>query len=104
MKHGQEKHRSPKNTTLVIDWIHIVLGFLIVLMAVMAFLNPENHMTLFPLIFLLAGLLNLSNGIFRYKKSGHNKKKKAESIGQFVIAAALFALAAVSAVSIWGQL
>lgn len=101
MKHGQEKHRGPKNTTLVIDWIHIVLGFLIVLMAIVAFLNPESHMMLFPLIFLSAGLLNLSNGIFHYKKSGHNKKKKAGSIGQFLIALALFLMALISAVSIW---
>lgn len=101
MKQGQEKHRGPKNTTLMIDWIHIVLGFLIVLMAVVAFLNPENHMMLFPLIFLLAGLLNLFNGMFHYRKSGHSKKKKAGSIGQFLIAAALFVMAAVSAVSIW---
>lgn len=102
MIYGQEKHRSPRNITLIMDWVHIILGFFIVLMAVFAFLNPERNMALFPLIFLLAAGLNLLNGVHRYRQSGRNKKKKALGIGQLLIAASLLAIAVISAVSIWG--
>lgn len=101
MGYGQSKHRSPRNITLIMDWVHIVLGFLIVIMAVIAFLNPEGNMILFPLIFFLAAILNFSNGIHRYRQSGRIKRKKVMGIGQLVLAVFLLAIAVVSAVSIW---
>lgn len=58
MIYGQDKKKSPRNAALILDWIHIVIGFLVVLFAVIAFLNPEDNRILFPLIFLLATVLN----------------------------------------------
>lgn len=98
----QEKHRSPRNVTLMMDGVHIVLGFLIVVMAVAAFLNPEGNMALFPIIFFLAMVLNLLNGIHRYSQSGRDKKKKIMSIGQLAVAVFLLVISVISAVSIWG--
>ena len=54
MIYGQDKKKSPRNAALILDWIHIVIGFLVVLFAVIAFLNPEDNRILFPLIFLRA--------------------------------------------------
>ncbi|MEG7530610.1 MAG: DUF6637 family protein [Hungatella sp.] len=102
MTYGQDRRRTPKNTTLIMDWIHIVIGVLIVLMAMIAFLNPEENQLLFPLIFLLAAILNLLNGVYRFRQSGHEKKKKALGIGQLVIALFLFLMVIISTVSIWG--
>lgn len=102
MVYGQEKRKSPRNMTLMIDWLHIIIGGLIVVMAVVVFLNPEGNMMLFPLIFLLAAVLDLVNGVYRYRQSGRDRRKKAAAIGQMVIAAVLTAIAVVSAVSIWG--
>ncbi|MEG2350912.1 MAG: DUF6637 family protein [Hungatella sp.] len=102
MTYGQDRRRTPKNTTLIMDWIHIVIGVLIVLMALIAFLNPEENQLLFPLIFLLAAILNLLNGVYRFRQSGHEKKKKALGIGQLVIALFLFLMVIISTVSIWG--
>ena len=99
--YGQEKRKSPRNLTLMIDWLHIIIGILIVVMAVVAFLNPEGYMMLFPLIFLLAAVLNLVNGLYRFRQSGREKRKKAAAIGQIVIAAVLTGIAVVSAISIW---
>ena len=99
--YGQEKRKSPRNLTLMIDWLHIIIGILIVVMAVVAFLNPEGYMMLFPLIFLLAAVLNLVNGLYRYRQSARDKRKKAAAIGQSVIAAVLTGIAVVSAISIW---
>lgn len=99
--YGQEKHRGFRNMTLVIDWVHIVIGVLIVLMAIVAFLNPESNMILFPVIFLLAAALNLLNGIHRYRQGGREKRKKVAGIGQLFIALFLFSIAIISAISIW---
>lgn len=101
MIYGQEKRKSPRNTTLFLDWIHIVIGILIVVMAVIAFVSPENNMFLFPLIFFLAAVLNTINGIYKYKLSGRDKKKKAAAFAQIFIAVFLMVITIISAVSIW---
>ena len=75
MIYGQDKKKSPRNAALILDWIHIVIGFLVVLFAVIAFLNPEDNRILFPLIFLLAAVLNLVNGVYQYRQI---KRKRLE--------------------------
>ena len=54
MARVQRKRKSPRNTTLILDWLHIITGILVVAMAVTAFINPEDNMILFPVIFFLA--------------------------------------------------
>lgn len=101
MIYEQGKRKSPKNMTLIMDWVHIVIGGLIVVMAVVTFLNPEGNQFCFPLIFFLAAVLNTVNGVHRLKHSGREKKRRLLGIGQLAIALALLAVAAASAVSIW---
>ena len=69
--------------------------------AVISFLNPNGHLTLFPVIFILAAILNYVNGYFRISQSGRNKKKKLSGILLVILGAALTALAVISAVSLW---
>lgn len=102
MMYGQDKRKSPRNVTLIMDWVHIVIGVLIVVMAVIAFLDPEGYQVCFPLIFFLAAVLNIINGVYRYRQSGREKRRKVLAIGQLAIALALLGVAVVSAVSIWG--
>ncbi len=47
----QERGRSLRNASMIVDVFHIVVGILIVTLAVISFLNPEDHMFLFPVIF-----------------------------------------------------
>ena len=101
MIYGQDKKKSPRNTALILDWVHIVIGFLVVLFAVIAFLNPEDNRIVFPMIFFLAGVLNMVNGIYKYQQSGRDKKKKAGAVVPFVIASLLMTVPVVSAISIW---
>lgn len=101
MKYGQAKRTSPRSTTLILDWLHIIIGILVVVMAVIAFINPEDNMILFPVIFFLAAVLNTVNGVYRYSQSGRNKRKKASAIGLLAIAVFLLAVMVVSAISIW---
>lgn len=86
---------------MIVDVLHIVVGILIVTLAVISFLNPEDHMFLFPAIFFLAGMLNLVNGIYKIRLSGREKKKKAAGIAVILFGFLLIALTVISAVSIW---
>lgn len=96
-----ERGRSYRNASMMVDFLHIVIGAAIVVLAVISFLNPEDHMLLFPVIFLLAAVLNLINGVFKIKLSGREKKKKAAGFAVLAFAVVLLFLAAISAVSIW---
>lgn len=97
----QERGRSLRNASMIVDVLHIVVGILIVTLAVISFLNPEDHMFLFPVIFFLAGMLNLVNGIYKIRLSGREKKKKAAGIAILMFGFLLIALTVISAVSIW---
>lgn len=97
----QEKKKNPRNAAMMLDIMHIVIGILVVVCAVLAFLDPENNQFLFPVIFWLAALLNGVNGWHRLKEGGRDKKKKAGAVALCVIAGGLFLVGVMSAVSIW---
>ncbi len=97
----QERGRSLRNASMVMDILHIVVGILIVVLAVVSFLSPEDHMLLFPAIFFLAGALNLINGFYKIRLSGREKKKKAAGMLVLVFGILLMALTVISAVSVW---
>lgn len=97
----QEHGRNLRNASMMVDMAHIAIGIFIVVLAAVSFLNPEDHLSLFPIIFFLAGVLNLVNGIFKIKTGGREKKKKAAGTAVVFFGVLLLALSAVSAVSIW---
>lgn len=86
---------------MVVDILHIVVGILIVVLAVISFLSPEDHMLLFPAIFFLAGALNLVNGVYKIRLSGREKKKKAAGMAVLLFGILLTVLTVISAVSVW---
>ena len=98
---GQEKIRNPRSAALILDLLHIVMGILVVICAILAFLDPEGNSILFPVIFWLAALLNGIVGGFRLKMSGHDKKKQAGGAVQCLLAVILTILGVLSAISIW---
>lgn len=98
---GQEKSKRPRNTVLMLDMLHIVIGIAVVVLGVLAFLNPEGNQFLFPLIFICAAVLNGVNGIYRIRESGRDKKKRFAGISILIVAIVLLLLSVLSAVSIW---
>ena len=98
---GQEKKRNPRSIALILDLLHIVIGILVVICAILAFLDPEGNSILFPVIFWLAAVLNAVMGVFRVKESGHDKKRQAGGAAQCLLAVFLMILGALSAISIW---
>ena len=101
MRYRQARRNSPRNVSLILDWVHIIIGALVVIMAVAAFIDPESNRVLFPIIFFLASVLNMVNGVYRYQQSGRDRRKKASAMGLIVIAVFLLVVRVVSAFSIW---
>lgn len=97
----QEGRRNSRNGSLAVDLLHIGLGIVIVALAVVLFLAPEEHLSLFPAIFFLAGLLNFINGICKFKLRLRQKMRKGAGLLEFLLGLLLFALAGVSGFSIW---
>ena len=94
---GKERRRRVRGESMALDTLHIVIGAAVVI----SFINPEEYMFFFPVIFLLAAILNLVTGKYRYKRSVRNQKKKISSALQMAFGGALAVLAVISAVSIW---
>lgn len=86
---------------IVLDILHIVTGILIVVLAVLAFLSPEDNMILFPVIFLLAAILNFLNGHDRFCAGRGDKKKRIAAMALMVVGAGLLLLSIISAITIW---
>lgn len=97
----REKKKNTRNLTMYLDVLHIVTGILIVLCAVLAFLDPDSNQFLFPVIFWLAAFLNGASGWYFWEESGRDKRKRAESFCRLSAAAVLFLVGIISAVSIW---
>lgn len=98
---GNERRRKVRGESMALDTLHIIIGIAVVIMAVISFVNPEEYMFFFPVIFFLAAVLNLVTGRYRYRKSIRNRRQKAAAVVQMLFGAALVVLAVISAVSIW---
>ncbi len=96
-----EKKKNPRSAAMYLDILHIVTGILIVLCAVLAFLDPDNNSFLFPVIFWLAAFLNAASGRHQLSECGRDRKKKAGAVCRLTAAAGLLLIGVVSAVSIW---
>lgn len=96
-----QRGRGERHSGILLDGVHLILGIAIVILAVLSFMNPEGNLMLFPLVFLLAALLNTISGVFELKTWGRDKKKLRKGIFSVVLAVGLWALGVLSAVSIW---
>lgn len=97
-----ERHKySPGKTGTIVDMLHMGICVVVVIVAVMAFANPEKHRFLFPIIFLLAAILSFVTGWYSWINSKRNLKRRRGSIVYFVVGILLSALFLISAISIW---
>ena len=65
-----QRGRNERRAGVFLDVAHLILGIAIVIFAVLSIINPEGNEMLFPLVFLLAALLNGINGVFELKTCG----------------------------------
>ena len=85
-----------------LDVLHLAVGILIVVMGLLAFINPGETSGLFPLIFFLAAILSMVSGVFELKVHTRTNKKKAVGMFHLALGIGLAAVGLLSAVSIWG--
>ena len=90
-----QRGRNERRAGVFLDMAHLILGIAIVIFAVLSFISPEGNRMLFPLVFLLAALLNGIKGIFELKTCARDK------IFQLLLGAGLGLLGVLSAVSLW---
>lgn len=83
------------------DLVHLVLGVVMVVMAVFAFINPAENMVLFPLIFFCAALLQLSNAVFAKRRAQQGAGLQAQWLLPLLAGIFLLVLTVVSAINIW---
>ena len=97
----QEKKRSRRGSYFALDMLHIVIGVLILFFAVLAFLNPEENRILFPVIFLLAAILNFANGYDRFHRNRGRNKQRAAGTALMAADCGRFFLCVLSALTTW---
>lgn len=76
-----------KEQKLVLDIINVVIGLLLIILAVVFFLHPDNYVIM-VIVMLLAGTVNVLNGVKRVR--GNNKKA---SVGFFAVGAFVYLIA-----------
>lgn len=101
----KRKSRNPHMAGLLLDLTHVVLCVGVVVFAVLIFLNPDQHRRFFPIVFILAALMQFLHGVPKvtaYHRS-HNMDKSllAAGIGICILGVILALLAAGSAITIW---
>lgn len=94
-------HGSSQLSSRRMDMVHIILGIVITVMAVLAFLHPDENMVLFPLIFFSAALLKLISAIRTLRTSLQEHRRSWGSIAQLTLGIVLLGIGVLSAVSIW---
>ena len=98
-----QRGRNERRAGVFLDVAHLILGIAIVIFAVLSIINPEGNEMLFPLVFLLAALLNGINGVFELKDLWQGQEKRFRMGGRFqmVLCAGLGLLGVLSALSLW---
>ncbi|WP_276979395.1 DUF6637 family protein [Johnsonella ignava] len=70
-----KKKNKSKDIDFIMDILHIVAGVLIVILSVIAFLSPEEHLLFFPAIFSLAGVMHFMLWFRKYREAQGIKKR-----------------------------
>ena len=85
-----------------LDMVHIIIGIVILVMAVLAFLDPTENMVLFPLIFFAAAILKVVGGIHTIlnAKRAH-ERTSTQGVIQLTLGILIAILGVVSAISVW---
>ena len=90
-------NKFKRTVRMIIDVLNVLVGIGVIVIAVMTFLNPEENMWMFPIIFLLGGAVNFLTGIKNFITD-----RKISGIIAEVVAVVLFIVMYVSYRAIGG--
>ena len=101
----KRKGRNPHMTVLLLDLTHIFLCVGVVVFAVLIFLNPSQYRRFFPMVFILASLMQFLHGVPKitayHRSHSMDKSLLAAGIGICILGVLLALLAVGSAITIW---
>lgn len=92
------ENKFQKIIRTILDILNVLLGVGVVVLAVMAFINTDNNKWLFPIIFMMGGVMNLFTGI-----KAMMTDRKVIGIVSVVAAAVLAVISIMSYIAIGGR-
>ena len=92
------ENKFQKIIRTILDILNVLLGVGVVVLAVMAFINTDNNKWLFPIIFMMGGVMNLFTGI-----KATMTDRKVTGIVSVVAAAVLAVISIMSYIAIGGR-
>ena len=92
------ENKFQKIIRTILDILNVLLGVGVVVLAVMAFINTDNNKWLFPIIFMMGGVMNLFTGI-----KAMMTDRKVTCIVSVVAAAVLAVISIMSYIAIGGR-
>ena len=101
MTYSRGSKGNRRSLSLWLDWFHILSALIIVILAAVIFMDPEQNQFLLPFVFLTAGLLKLVTAIDLYRKSGRDKKRRRNALGQGIGALLCFLMTGLCMISLW---
>ncbi len=90
-------NKLKKAVRIIIDIVNVLIGIAVVVFAIMTFMNTADNAWMFPIIFLLGGVMNLITGIKHLMWD-----RKLNGIILLVVAALLFGVTYATYVAVGG--
>lgn len=95
-----KKRSNTHMVNMIIDFIHVGICLAVIVLAVLVFLGPTQHVQCYPVIFFLAAALNFTSGYARNQRVRVTKSKSMAGIASVIIGILFLILAAVSALTV----
>lgn len=99
--YNSNRTRNPYSKQIIANTIYVVIAILIVICGVYALITGEAGRIFYPIVFLLAAILNFTDGIPRLFGDVRNKKRKITGVALCMLGVVLVAVAAVIARAVW---
>ena len=90
-------NKLKKAVRIIIDIVNVLVGIAVVVLAILTFMNTADNAWMFPIIFLLGGVMNLITGIKHLMWD-----RKLNGIILLVVAALLFGVTYATYVAVGG--
>lgn len=62
-----KRRKNSEDLDFILDILHLLIGILIVVLSIVAFVSPEDHLLFFPGIFTLASILSFMSWYRKFK-------------------------------------
>ncbi len=96
------KKTNIRDITNIINTIHIAIGIVIVVLTIILFISPQEHLLYFPIVFALASIINYIKGIYVLSLQARDRKRRKKGMAYIIIGAVLTIIGIASALTALG--